>query len=508
MDIDSEKKINWISILNYFIFSFIGCIATIYCVVIKCNIVVASSIVAIILSVLAITLQDERRFSLAGFAGSFAGMTAPFLISGISNNYGIHFFIASLLLSLTVAFLYSFSEIVSVYYPKVFFDGFGGRLGFIAFLSVLVYLLLFRHSPDVRLFKFNDISLISSPLKVIPILIASSGGAMVSMEVKHAMSSLNENYKVLSVALTGIIGGILIERIPCLGHHLACAWYAGAFVGMSSYFILMFKRHFFFAGLFCGILYVIGEPLFVGVGGKLGFISFLSVMLMSGINALISHIKQHRATVDIEQLSTGDISNMSVNDDFAQKLVESLMQAKENGIDNIPLENMEIGNFVIGEKEEYTAADVIEEENNNQAGYENLDEIEKSCADFLNESGAIRWFYVQEMMGYFAITANKNISPETLGNFNFPNTTSLVAKLLKEKRVVGFTKNGIKQSFFESRISEADRQKCSYLALLPKIWDDELKGVFFVFYEKEDEESLKEQIGLLKQYYQYSYLHK
>ena len=112
------------------------------------------------------------------------------------------------------------------------------------------------------------------------------------------------------------------------------------------------------------------------------------------------------------------------------------------------------------------------------------------------------------MMGYFAITANKNISPETLGNFNFPNTTSLVAKLLKEKRVVGFTKNGIKQSFFESRISEADRQKCSYLALLPKIWDDELKGAFFVFYEKEDEESLKEQIGLLKQYYQYSYLHK
>ena len=300
----------------------------------------------------------------------------------------------------------------------------------------------------------------------------------------------------------------MIERIPCLGHHLACAWYAGAFVGMSSYFILMFKRHFFFAGLFCGILYVIGEPLFVGVGGKLGFISFLSVMLMSGINALISHIKQHRATVDIEQLSSGDISNMSVNDDFAQKLVESLMQAKENGIDNIPLENMEIGNFVIGEKEEYTAADVIEEENNNQAGYENLDEIEKSCADFLNESGAIRWFYVQEMMGYFAITANKNISPETLGNFNFPNTTSLVAKLLKEKRVVGFTKNGIKQSFFESRISEADRQKCSYLALLPKIWDGELKGAFFVFYEKEDEESLKEQIGLLKQYYQYSYLHK
>ena len=142
MDINSEKKINWISILNYFVFSFIGCISTIYCVVINCNIVVASSIVAIILSVLAITLQDERRFSLAGFAGSFAGMTAPFLISASSNGYGIHFFIGSRILSLTVAVLYSFSEIVSVYYPKVFFDVFGGRLGFIAFISVLINLLM------------------------------------------------------------------------------------------------------------------------------------------------------------------------------------------------------------------------------------------------------------------------------------------------------------------------------------------------------------------------------
>lgn len=508
MDINSEKKINWISILNYFVFSFIGCISTIYCVVINCNIVVASSIVAIILSVLAITLQDERRFSLAGFAGSFAGMTAPFLISASSNGYGIHFFIGSLILSLTVAVLYSFSEIVSVYYPKVFFDGFGGRLGFIAFISVLIYLLIFRRSEDVRLFCFDKVSLIFSPLKVFFLLLASSGGAMVSMEVKQAMSSLNENYKVLSVALTGIIGGILIARIPGLGHHLACTWYAGAFVGMSSYFILMLKRHFFFAGLFCGIFYVVGEPLFMGVGGKLGFISFISVLVMSGINGLISYIKQHRASVDINQLSSGDISNMSVNDDFAQRLVESLMQAKENGMENIPLENMEIGNFVIGEKEEYNAADAIEEDNSHQSGYENLDEIEKSCADFLNESGAMRWFYVQEMMGYFAITAYKNISPETLGSFNFPQTTSLVAKLLSEKRVVGFTQNGIKQSFFESRISEADRQNCSYLALLPKIWDEELKGAFFVFYEKKNHDGLKEQIGLLKQYYQYSYLYK
>lgn len=503
MDTDSEKKINWIRILNFFIFSFVGCISTIYCVVIRCNNVVASSIVAIILSVLAITIQDKYSFSLAGFAGSFAGMTTPFLISGISNNYGIQFFVCSLLLSLTVAFLYSFSEIITFYYPKVFFDGFGGRLGFIAFISVLIYLLLFRRSDDIKLFQFNSVPLLFSPIKVFLILAASSGGAMVSMEVKQAMSSLNENYKVLSVALAGIIGGVLIEKIPELGHHLACAWYAGAFVGMSSYFILMLKRHFFFAGLFCGIFYALGEHLFVGVGGKLGFISFISVLVMSRINMLISYIKQHSASVDIEQLSSGDISNMSVNDDFAQKLVESLMQAKENGAENIPFENMEIGNFVIGEKEEYTTGN--EDETVNQSGYENLDEIERNCADFLNESGALRWLYIQEMMGYFTITAYKNISMETFNSFNFSYTTSLVAKLLSEKRVVGFTQNGIKQSFFQSRISESDRKNCSYLALLPKISSEKLKGIFFVFYENKNNESLIEQIDLLKQYYQYSF---
>lgn len=501
MDTKSEKKINWIAILSYFIFSFIGCISTIYCVVIKCNIVVASSIVAIILSVFAITIQDEHSFSLAGFAGTFAGMTAPWLISSASNGYGLSFFISSLLLSLIVAFLYSFSEIISTYYPKVFFDGFGGRLGFIAFISVLLYLLMFRHSDNIKLFWVDDVSLILSPAKAFLILVAASGGAMVSMEVKQAMSSLNGNYKVLSVALAGIIGGVIIERIPILGHHLACAWYAGAFVGMSSPFILMLKRHFFFAGLFCGIYYVLGEQLFVGVGGKLGFISFISVLTMSRINLLVSYIKQRSASVDIEQLSSGDISNMSVNDDFAQKLVESLMQAKENGTNNINIDNMEIGNFVIGEKEEYKA-DV---EDVNQAGYENLDDFEKTCADFLNESGALRWFYVQEMMEYFSIIAYRNISTETFGNFNFPYSTSLVAKLLSEKRVVGFTQNGINQSFFRSRISESDRKNCSYLALLPEISEGKLKGIFFVFYENEDKESLVDQIDLLKQYYQHSF---
>lgn len=501
--IADAKKLNWFSILNYFIYCFIGCISTIYCTAIGCNVIVASSIVGIILSVFAITLQDEHRLSWAGFAGSFAGMTAHFFISTADACFSWDFLIGASLLSLTVASLYSVSEIISFFFPKVFFDGYGGRLGFIAFISVLIFMLVrvMIQGRNFHLFDFDVMKIDFSPMMFL-ILLSSTAAAMISMEIKNAVSSLNDNYKVLSVAITGIIGGILVTKIPKVGMELGFAWYAGAFVGMSSYFILMLKRHFFFAGLFTGVIYIFSEPFFVGVGGKLGFISFLSVFLMRMIYLVANRIREGTATVDVASLKSGHVSNVSVDDNYAQKLVESLMKAKESGEDISDIDyQTEIGSFVIGEKEEYN--DIrLEEETSTVVGYEYLDSRVKECVDFIQNTGGKKWVYLAKNGRVFNTLSFETVCLETLERCIFEEESKFIQLLEQEKRVIGFGKRGLEQPFFQNKLAKEDWEACQYLVILPLLSPQKkIDGFFFIFYEEMDIEAIQTHVRTVKQYY-------
>ena len=313
---------NYKQIANFFIYSFFGVTLTIFFAFIGCTAVVASSVTGIILSLVAITVNDEHRSSWAGFAGSFAGMISLSYLT-INNNSIISYIIPTIILALLFAALYTASEIVSLKYPGMFFDGYGGRLGTIAFLSVIIFI-IFKYicKPfPVMIFHKPALHFFHNPFFFLCIG-CSFTAALLTMEIKNAMSSLNENYKVLSVAISGLLGGILLVYIPQLGDEYAAAWYTGAFVGMSSYFILMLKRSYFISGLLAGILFVIFRPFMVGFGGKLGFISFLAVLIMKGSGKLYGSILiklSQKKLANIEGFGAG--ADIAVNDDYAQQLV-------------------------------------------------------------------------------------------------------------------------------------------------------------------------------------------
>ncbi len=499
---DLTNKINWDNIFNYFIFSFIGTIFTIYVVLIGWNVVIASSIAGIIFSIYTITLHDETRRSWAGFAGSFAGMTSTYLlVDQAVNPFSIKFILIALFLSAIVGVLYSVGEIVSSIQPGLFFDGYGGRLGTIAFISVVFFLLLkyLFKSHSFTIFDFNSYNLLKDPLFYLAIPSAMVG-AMISMEIKNAVSSLNDNYKVLSVAITGMIGGILITKIPVYGEEYALAWYTGAFVGMSSYFILMLKRNYFFSGIIAGVFYVIFRGVFTGVGGKLGFISFMAVLTMRligmGYNLIISLINKNKISAFSSENTMSDIT---VDDNYAQKLVESIMRAKETGEDVLSESTQPIGDFVIGEKFDYQST--LQEENNEIINFEYMNEQIKEIIEFITNLGVSKWVYLQKSHNDLIPISHKNINDESIAKCVFSMESSFIKILKRENRIISFSNQGVKQPVFSKRFIENDLSNISYLLILPILEANEIQSIFILMYKNYKSNEIKRNMNILKQYY-------
>lgn len=77
-----------------------------------------------------------------------------------------------------------------------------------------------------------------------------------------------------SIGLLGALIGYWMNS-----EDLAMVIFAGTFVGMTTVSIASFPIM-LLAGLACGILYLLAEPIFVGYGGKLGAIAFISVVVV------------------------------------------------------------------------------------------------------------------------------------------------------------------------------------------------------------------------------------
>ncbi|HOV12907.1 MAG TPA: hypothetical protein PK771_01380 [Spirochaetota bacterium] len=487
----------------FFIFCFVGAFSTIYIIALDINPIVASSLVSIIVAFFTIIIiKAENHYSWASFCGSFAGMTSlAFIGFDKLNIMSLNFFFTSLSLSLFTAFLYALSEIFSYKFPKLSFDGYGGRLGTIAFISVSIFLLMLKLVYNKSFNILTDNHLIFDPfdLFVIPSAILAS---IISMEIKTTVSSLDDNYKVFTVATTGIIGGILVTKIPVYGNILGQAWYTGAFVGMSSYFVLMLKRDFVITGLISGILLLLTKNMFVGFGGKLGFISFLAVIVLKLFHNLfnqLSNLGEKKADEVIESLKTGEnISNQNVDDDYAQKLIESLMKAKESG-DQISIDNDNIGgSFVIGEKinlSEYE--DEIKEQKKPVYNLDDLTDYLKSLVESFNSLNIRDWLYLTLVDPNYTCVSYQGVSERTVKKSKFIKNSKFINLLKNEKRVIGFSEKGMNQEIFTSRIDIQDLANTKMLIIFPIPEKDKLKG-FFILLDK-DEKSYKDNFELIRE---------
>ncbi|OQB69456.1 MAG: hypothetical protein BWX91_00513 [Spirochaetes bacterium ADurb.Bin133] len=490
----------------YFLFCFIGSFATIYCVVLDMNSIVASSLVSIIAAFFTIIIKDENHYSWATFCGSFAGMTSFEILTMNSgaSNWSLDFLLYTVTLSTITSVMYMLSEILSHKFPKLSFDGYGGRLGTIAFISVLIYFFigkLLKLNAGIEIFSSAKPTSLSD-LWFLLTIVSAIAASLISMEIKNTVSSLNDNYKVFTVATTGIIGGLIITKIPIYGYDYGLAWYTGAFIGMSSYYVLMFKRQFFLSGLISGVFFILTKNVFIGVGGKLGFISFLSIVFLKISSAFynkILHFRKKDPESIIESLKTGDISNQPVNDDYAQKLVESIKLAQESGEDIAKIENSESGKFVIGEKidlEEYKQFTI-----DHIVNYEFMPENIKEIADFLNDINLKNWAFLQKIDVLFSPMSYQGIDDSRIDKIKFKESGNFISILKKERRVIAFSEKGLKQNIFSERFSEKDISDTKLLIIFPVFAKIELSGVFIIFDKSDNIKNSKNNLKLIKSYF-------
>lgn len=478
----------------YFWFCFIGCASTCYIASSGCNAVTSSSIVGIIISVFAITIEDSSRVSWAGFAGSFAGMSSPNFISG-ANSDGWIFLAGTAALSLTVALLYSLSEIISLKYRRNFLDGYGGRLGIIAFISAVTYIFLSPVSADNLLaHAFSPANHFRNPPFFLCIPAAVSA-AFISMKIKNAVSTLNDNYKVLSVAITGIIGGVLVAKVPRIGDELSLAWYSGAFVGMSSYFVLTRKKHYLLSGLWAGIFYIASGGFFNGVGGKLGVISCAAVLTMKSFSAAKRVIK---SSGNFFREKENQKEEIELDDIFAQKLAESLIKTNEGDADIFEMKKFDSGNFIVGEKYFPHGRDFAK---NSVANYNLLGSRIQEMIKFITNIGIDRWLYLQEEFGYFAAISHKGVGAETIDSCKFKSDSRFIDILVSEKRIISFGKAELTHNLFTSRFSAGDMLPARYLIAFPVFDNSSLQGFFLMMDDNDDIETLQINMELLKHYY-------
>ena len=101
-------------------------------------------------------------------------------------------------------------------------------------------------------------------------------------------------YTDLGSVLSAGIVGTLASFIPVLNKEslylskLPAAIYCGVFVGMSSIDVSPSITFVIIAGVIAGIVYLLSKNLFVGLGGKLGTIAFLSVGVVTLFNWFLS----------------------------------------------------------------------------------------------------------------------------------------------------------------------------------------------------------------------------
>lgn len=487
----------------YFFFCFIGTILTVLVVIIDINVIIASSLISIIIAFFTVIINDQNHFSWATFCGSFAGMTSLDFLKYQVSLYSINFFLNLVLLAFITSTMYTLSEVISYKFPKISFDGYGGRLGTIAFISVIIYILLmkFIFNKHFNFFIYNK-SIFNNSFDYFLFggIIFSIIAALISMEIKNTVTSLNDNYKVITVATTGLIGGILITKIPQYGIELGAAWYTGAFVGMTSYYVLMLKRHFLLSGLISGIYFILSKNIFIGIGGKLGFISFLAVLTMKIIvnfyNFLIKKFEKPPEVI-VNNLEKGEIFDQKVDDDYAEKLVESLLKVKDKV--KLDITPNEIGNFVIGKK--IDISDYENEKRKNIYYFEILSNIEQDFVKFINSLHIFKWCYLQKDNQEFNIFAYQGIEDETLYNTRYKVDTNFISVLEKEKRVIAFSKKGINQNIFINKISKKDLKDLSLIIIVPIFSYNILTGFFFIFDQNKDLSSAKINYDKIKEFY-------
>ena len=162
-------------------------------------------------------------------------------------------------------------------------NGFGGKLGTIAFGGTLLTGLGFRRQ------------FIVTPVPPFNLAWHIALYATLAALLTYWLSISIQWGPVIGSAVVGLLGGLLLPFIhPESGGMFAVVAFCASFTGMSSVERLPSYGLMTLAGLFTGVVFLYSMPIFGGAGGKLGTIAFGSSLAMWGYSQLFSQWQKAR----------------------------------------------------------------------------------------------------------------------------------------------------------------------------------------------------------------------
>jgi len=203
-----------------------------------------------------------KKHDKAIFAGSFLGM-AEAAVFGVGG-----FLVAALIMSLVFVL------------TKTLFQGVGGKLGTVAFSGAVLAYFIFDLTP---------LSSINLSIKdSVFIIIAAIAGAVLT----RVLSEYKEIGVVKTSSIIGLIFVIIFDyQNFSISPYIAIVGFGGSFVGMSDKVRMKNRFVVGFGGLIFGVIYYLSLSRFVGFGGKLGTIAFVSSIITIGLFSLLEKRK-------------------------------------------------------------------------------------------------------------------------------------------------------------------------------------------------------------------------
>lgn len=292
--------------INLFLAVFGGTLVTYYLSAhVGLGAVVAASLVAIIAALVL------PAYEVPIYCGAFVGMSCPSVYVSLG--------------SISVAGALGGAVYVIV---QMAFNGFGGKLGTIAFISCVLPVVVGGRGFRVP----GDPPELALGLQIVACaVVAAVATYVVSIRFKHGA--------VMGSGIVGMIAGLLLPNLMMAnGGLLAVVAICASFAGMSSPERVRNELLLALGGVLTGVIFIYSDPFMGGAGGKLGTIAFASVIAVSGLRSMIllgwTKVRSMRESMCVEEAtapgtplgSGGDAKDSSTNFDTHQ---EAPAQVKE-----------------------------------------------------------------------------------------------------------------------------------------------------------------------------------
>ncbi len=243
--------------LNNFLSVFIGAIVTFTLSVnLGLGAVTAAGLVAIVAALII------PKYGVPIYCGAFVGMASDKLLCQ-HGSLALAGVLGGIVYVLTTGVL----------------DGFGGKLGTIAFTGCILAGLIVGREFVVLPVPTWDVAW----LIVLYSVIGTVATFYLSVNLDHGA--------VMGSGIVGLAGGLILPALhPGIGGTLAVMVICASFAGMSAVKRFPSIAPMFPAGVLCGLFFIYSMPYLGGAGGKLGTIAFGSVIAVRGVMELWAYV--------------------------------------------------------------------------------------------------------------------------------------------------------------------------------------------------------------------------